>query len=297
LHLAEGLVTVRATELETAFAYPALVQKLAMDGFISEMGEPNQNRLSVKWEAAQADNLGSTICNFVFQDWLYAYMESKLAQAHHYLSTDELEYIALLTFHGLKNHEGMWAGHGMAEWNQNIAKAFADVLRKNDKVHIDGVLRFRARNYFRSVDVALNEMVEQFLTDREYEEFVAMLRYMLDAQPASTQVLHVYCADERVWISDAAGQLVRDLEVTAAACHVSKGEDVNAEDLAMSILITRSPCQIIIHDFSKAAPWPSFSETLERVFVGRTARCNHCSTCQKLERAGEVRLSRGELHP
>lgn len=288
---------LRATELETAFAYTALVQKLEQDGFEVELESSNANRLRVRWEIEKCETLCTTICSFVFQDWLFAYMENKLLQAHSYLSKEELEYIALLTFHGLRNHEGVWAGHFMHEWQEKIQQSFADILENNTAMHIDGVLRFRVRPYFHAVDVALHEMVEQFLTDREYEEFVAMLRYMLDTQPASTQILHVYCSDHHVWISDSQGQLVRDHEVTEAACHVSKGEDVNAEDLAMSILITRSPCQIIVHDLTKAAPWPSFSETLERVFVGRTSRCNRCSTCEKLESAGEVQIPRGGVKP
>jgi hypothetical protein len=110
---------------------------------------------------------------------------------------------------------------------------------------------------------------------------------MLDAQQPTSQVLHVFCSNEQVWITDEKGDLIRDPQVTEAAVQVSEGGEVNAEDLAMSILITRAPCQIVIHDITVAAPWPSFAETVEKVFLNRAVRCQECSACRQLKEAQE----------
>ncbi|WP_169725477.1 sporulation protein YtxC [Alicyclobacillus contaminans] len=230
--------------------------------------------------------LVQTLVDFVFNDWCCLYLCQHMAEAYDYLTEDEREYIALLTLHGLRTSDARWDGLTAGEWRHQVTAAVQSQLANGaaeTPLNMGGLARFRARGFLRALDLALKDAVEQFLADKEYEEFVAMLRYMLDAQPPTMQVLHVYCTDDRVWITDAAGKLVRDPAVADAAAQVSDGEDVNAEDLAMSILITHAPCAIIIHDLTVAAPWPSFAETVEKVFIARATRCGNCSTCRQLQ--------------
>lgn len=251
----------------------------------------------------------------MLQDWLYDFIERRTASVYSFLDAEEREYVALLTFHTLRKQREQqpdaprilarpdWKNSNGSQppevqrmndalmpegLSTTIADALRESLRQQQPLSIDAVVRFRLRDPLKGVEKAVDMVVDQFLSDREYEEFVCMLRYMLDQQTPRQQVLHVFCSDERVWICDAQGSLIRDPEVTTAASVASDGEEVNAEDLAMSILITRSPCQIVIHDISRAAPWPSFSETVERVFLERAHRCMNCSTCRKLEDAQQL---------
>jgi hypothetical protein len=242
---------------------------------------------------------------FVLSDWQYEYIQHCLSVTHAQLTVDQREYIGLLALHALRGSSRWSQPTGRAkasvssraelrdpvdeqpdfyeEFSATVRAAFADLLTAGDVLHVEGVLRFRGRRFLETVTEVTEEMVEQFLTDKEYEGFVATLRYILDVQPRSGEPLHVFCTDERVWICDDNGQLVRDPEVSRAAEQACPGEDVNAEDLAMSILITRSPCRIVIHDLTRAAPWPSFAETCERVFLERASRCQDCATCQRLQ--------------
>ncbi|MCL6594251.1 MAG: putative sporulation protein YtxC, partial [Alicyclobacillus sp.] len=214
---------------------------------------------------------------------------------HPYLGKDQREYVSLLTYHSVRKGDVQAAGKPLGIWQQELTKGFAELLAADcPLLSVDGVARFRARPLLVTAEAVLQEMVEQFLADREYEEFVAMLRYILEGQPATQDVLHVYCSDEHVWLCDESGVLVRDPEVSQVACRVSDDADVHPEDLAMSILITHSPQHIVIHDLTLAAPWPSFAETVERVFLERAERCPGCAVCAARQ---DARLPKGGETP
>lgn len=279
---------MRIIELETELASSALEQKLTEGGFV--VHPSGEGALGSKVEVVpEADlHFAQLLTHFVFSEWLFEHIDQRMHATHPYLTDDEREYVALLTYHGLRKTEDEIAGMSAEQWQLGVLEAIEKVLDESSPpyINLDGVVRFRLRAYLGAVDTAIHEMVEQFLADREYEEFVSMLRYMLEAQPPSSQVLHVYCGDDRVWLTDETGRLVKDTEVSRAAQQASEEGNVNSEDLAMSILITRSPCSIVIHDLTHAPPWPSFAETLERVFLDRASRCRNCSTCAQL-RQGE----------
>jgi putative sporulation protein YtxC len=281
---------VRIAELETELAFSALVQKLTEGGFVVHLGGSPERICRVELISDDDTLLIQILTNFAFSEWLYEHICFRLRATHPYLSDDEREYVSLLTFHGLRKTDDRIAGKVTEEWHEAFRGAVQRVIEgcANPCLNIDGVIRFRARAYVTAAETAIHEMVEQFLADREYEEFVSMLRYMLEAQPPTTQVLHVYCGDDRIWLTDEMGNLVKDTEVSRAAQQVSDDGDVNTEDLAMSILITRSPCSIIIHDLTHAPPWPSFAETLERVFLDRAVRCTQCTTCVALRKPEET---------
>ncbi len=281
----EGLVNVLALEITTQLAFPSLVSRLEGIGWrvsekdIQEFG----NQIQICGE--NHDELAEILCTFVFEDWIRACLETRLSKGHSYLNEDEREYLALVEIHNIKTESHTYAGHSLPQWRSIILGTFQSMINAMQPVDIEGVLRFRLKGFIDEISNRLEDNVQQFLADKEYEEFVSMLRYILESQTQSNQVMHVYCSKERVWICDAKGELVRDTDVAKAVELASDGEDMNAEDLAMSILITRSPSEIIIHDLFPGAPWPSFPETVEKVFSGRAKKCGGCSTCTRLKQA------------
>jgi len=276
-------MTVRILDVQSELAVNHLARKLTETGYQVLVDPTTANRLRVWYKDEQSASFEQGLQSYIATDWQYAFIEKRMGILHSYLTQEEREYVSLLVFHALRKEEGPIGGLSQSEWQQRLGDAIHELMEHDGPFFVDGLVRFRLRDYLTSVDAVIHEMVEQFLTDREYEEFISMLRYMLEAQPSSRQVLHVYCSNELVWMCDEQGTLIRDSEVTKAAQQVSDDDDVNAEDLAMSILITRSPCQIVIHDQTVDAPWPTFAETVERVFLDRAKRCDGCATCNDLQ--------------
>ncbi|QQE77628.1 sporulation protein YtxC [Alicyclobacillus sp. SO9] len=229
------------------------------------------------------DTFVKCLTQFMLDDWKRSYLEEYLVQQHPFLKGDQREYLSLLVAHALTQNrvQSPDLASVLTDIEAELVRSFRQAAASN-WIDIQGIVHFRVQGYVKLLEQGMEEMVEQFLSDAEYEEFVATLRYVLESNPPSAQTLHVFCTDERVWISDEAGQLYQDEAVVEAAAKACPDEEVNAEDLAMSILVTRSPCRIVLHDLTQYAAWPSFAETCERVFLGRVERCHNCSTCKTI---------------
>lgn len=255
------------------------------DTSISESTSGAQpNGFSVTVEDENAEAFIGSLVNFTLDDWKRSFVESYLSESTDFFSAEEVEYLTLLTAYAVQHGEETslpGIREALFELEDSLYSAYHAALASG-WINVDTIMQFRARDYIKLLQQTARDMIDQFLSDREYEEFVIMLRYLLDSNPPSTETLHVFCTDERVWICDDSGELYRDAEVERAARMAMGDEEVNPEDLTMSILVTKSPCHIVIHDLTNSAPWPSFAETCERVFLQRAERCNHCSMCQTL---------------
>lgn len=278
-------MNVQNLHVLTEHAFPALVDKLSnVSGVVVEDADPGSGRLTLQLTTSGIAPLSKAFSKFLFHDWLFEMLQGTLHQKYSNLTDDELEYLTLVFVHELRTEELRIGTHTLETWERRARNSLCSLLAYADNFTFLGFAQFRLRNFLTDVTSVLDERVRQFLLDREYEESVAMLRYMLEAQPPGEQELHVFCTVDRVWITDESGNLVRDAEVTEAVLEESAG-DLDSEDLAISILITRAPCRIILHDMHPDAVWPSFPDTLKRVFVERVESCNHCSTCKQLEQA------------
>ncbi|MCL6454400.1 MAG: putative sporulation protein YtxC [Alicyclobacillus sp.] len=279
---------MRIVSVESEFAASGMARRLAEAGYCVSRERADARQLAISL-AGDAGPLADVLAECVWNDWLYAYIDHDVRVRFPYLDSDEREYVALLTQHALRSQEAAESEEGL--WIRRIRAELLPLLDGEPGFcNLDGVMRFRAKVLLQTAEDAAGEVVEQFLADREYEEFVSLLRYMLESRPLTQSVIHLFCTDERVWMCDEAGALIRDDAVTEAAHQVAEDGDVNVEDLAMSVLITRSPCRIVLHDVTHAAPWPSFPETVERVFLNRAVRCRNCAACRRLEQgdAGEA---------
>ena len=221
--------------------------------------------------------VASILAGALVRDWLYRQLVVHVQQREPALMSDEIEYGVLSQLHDLRATKARFAGHDLDAWEAKLAADLRAWMEQEDRLSLPAFARFRMRPLLTALTAEVERRMHQMRLEDEYEESLRMLRYMLNEQPVVKRELHVFCAPERIWMTDAEGELIRDEEVLAAA--LAGETDVDSEDLAMSILITRSPCRIILHDLDPDAPWPRFSETIRRVFRERVMPCRGCTTC------------------
>ncbi|WP_188882586.1 sporulation protein YtxC [Alicyclobacillus cellulosilyticus] len=282
-------MAVRIATIESDVPLGALAGRLRTAGWAVAEQEvtPRYTLIVERSGDTGLHTLLESVAEFLCSEWPHLYMETRLRAMYPLLSPEERQYLALLAAHVIRRAHRDAAWHP-APWRAELMRAVQDTLSRYGRVHLDGVVRFRARPWLKALQDVASGVVKQFFADREYETFVAMLRHILDAQPPGADVLHVYCSEACVWVTDAHGQVVTDRRVLdVIAEQEQEEEDIDVEDVAMSLLITRAPRYVVVHDVTKAAPWPSFAETVERVFLERTRRCPGCDVCERLRNASE----------
>jgi len=166
-----------------------------------------------------------------------------------------------------------------------LARRIGDYLLQHRTVNLDGFVTFRLKDYLLGLEHDVDAAVDEFLIDREYREFVRLLRYFVEVQSPKLAEVHVMLRpDGHFELRDALMQPLPD-EVAAEFRLESQGAEINLEDVLVSSLITLAPAEVTVHGDDAAQELPSV-RTAQQVFGQRLHYCTGCRACEALRRAG-----------
>jgi len=163
---------------------------------------------------------------------------------------------------------------------QAILLSVYDYFNEESLMLIDGFVTFRLKEYEALLDRLTERLVEDYITHKEYEEFIELLRYFVSMQQTRPELIHVCVRpDSGYAIIDEAGQ-----DITARCfSDFAEGELLLTEeaydDLLISVLITLAPQKILIHNASAITNHELF-DTIDRVFQDGVSRCDGCTLCE-----------------
>ncbi len=160
--------------------------------------------------------------------------------------------------------------------------ALLSFLRDHDTVVLDGVQRFLLPEIRHEYIEAVDQALDDWLIEREYHEFVRLLRHFVSLHQPKMGTVHVFWRSLRFILEDDRGNrvgedVVRDLSGGLAE------DDASTHDLLVSALITMSPQQVVFH---RQDPADEILRTMNAVFMDRVTQCPGCRRCHHLTRAG-----------
>ena len=187
---------------------------------------------------------------------------------HPYLSSAEAETLSQKVISTL-------ATVGENERVQRVQKEVNTFLSENNAIFLEGFFRFRLKDYFFELKENLEEAIDQLLADKEYQEFIKLLRYFVEIQEPKILEVHVlFYSKEKFRLLDEEERPLnkRFLKVLGDL----KDEGLKYEDLLLSALITLSPERIILHRSEKT----NIVNTILNVFTDRVTFCRDCELCR-----------------
>ncbi|MDD4493364.1 MAG: putative sporulation protein YtxC [Eubacteriales bacterium] len=158
-----------------------------------------------------------------------------------------------------------------------IRKLF-DYFEDSNQIILEGFVNFRLKEYMKDLEDIVDKAVDSFLIDREYREFIRLLRYFVEIQEPKFTVVHVTPSfDGKYILSDGNKNEITGKCIQELLDEVSVGE-ISFDDLLMSSLITLAPTRIVIHKVT-AFQNKELLETIKNVFSGKVSICNNCELC------------------
>lgn len=165
---------------------------------------------------------------------------------------------------------------------QRIGQRVHDYLERAQTLVIDGFCTFRLQEEQAELGALVEQAADGVLAEREYQEFIALLRHVVESQPVRREEIHCSInAAGALDLRDAAGadvgrQCLRDLAQEAQA------HGIGAEDLLVSALITLAPRRVWLHLPGGVGGGlsPDTLGVLQAVFAGQLAVCAGCARCQ-----------------
>jgi putative sporulation protein YtxC len=159
----------------------------------------------------------------------------------------------------------------------HVLREVAAYLEDEDLLVIEGFINFRLQRYVGHLETTAEQAVDEFMLQKEYREFILLLRHFLMAQDPRIERVHVLVnPDGGFKLLDDEGTSISE-EYLEDCLSEAGQKDINRDDLLISALITIAPRRLKLH----ALPGLDNDglRTLRAVFSDRLTICRGCELC------------------
>jgi putative sporulation protein YtxC len=169
-----------------------------------------------------------------------------------------------------------------------IVRRLLDYFDNSNSIMLDGFVNFRLKDYIKDLEEVVDKAVDDFLMDREYREFIRLLRYFVDIQEPKIDTVHVIVGyDNRYTLLDGSKKEITNECIQEYVNEITEGE-INYDDLLVSSLITFAPRRVVIHCNGQFRN-KELMETIKNVFYGRVIVCQGCDVCSVMMAKSETK--------
>jgi len=159
-----------------------------------------------------------------------------------------------------------------------IVRRLMDYFDNSNSIILDGFVNFRLKDYMKDLEDIVDKAVDDFLMEREYREFIRLLRYFVEIQEPKIDTVHVIVGyDNKYMLLDGSRKEITNECIQEYVNEIIEGE-INYDDLLVSSLITFAPRKVIIHSMGQFRN-KELMETIKNVFYGRVIICQGCDIC------------------
>lgn len=160
--------------------------------------------------------------------------------------------------------------------------AFYDFLLTNKSIVLTGFVNFRLKNYFSYLDDIVNEAVNRFVLEKEYLEFISLLKLYINSQDYGCDTVHiVFLASESLLLDENKNLIVVKDDIFKAK--YLSDITFSSNDYILNSLLTLLPKKIYVHLVDNYID--EFINTLQLVFEKRISLCTDCNICHLYKKA------------
>ncbi len=154
---------------------------------------------------------------------------------------------------------------------------FHDFLLENKSLVLQGFINFRINPYLEILDNIVNEAVNQFIIEKEYTEFISLLKLYINSQPSTCEMVHMIYSSSESILLDANKEIITISNDRFKAKYLS---DItfSSNDYTLNSLLTLLPKKIYIHLIN--CNTDEFIHTIQSVFENRIHICKDCNICK-----------------
>jgi putative sporulation protein YtxC len=219
------------------------------------------------------------ITEAIINNWEAKLIKKILKDNYFYLSEKERDAICKNALKLLQEEKGILPGGFYKITRKNkVMRDVLEYLSTNDIINIDGVVNFRLHSYIKDLSETVERAIEMFITEREYNEFIKLLKYFVEIQECKVDVLHLMPTIEgKYLLLDGCKNKINGEFFEEIRADIGDG-DINYDDLLISTLITISPRKIYLHNLNSFLN-KELVKTITNVFSDRISICPGCELC------------------
>ena len=167
--------------------------------------------------------------------------------------------------------------------NKNIK----EYVKENKAMVLDGFVYFRLKAYLEYLDEVVDSGVNQFIIEKEYREFISLLRVYVESKVPEYNLLHLIYINGESILLDEKRNIVSVSENIYNAKYLSD-ISFSSNDFALNTLLCLLPKRIEIHLIDDE---DEFINTLKLIFEGRVTICKDCDICKTYKILNNTKIS------
>lgn len=172
-----------------------------------------------------------------------------------------------------------------------LSEQFYLYLKDNKSIVLTGFIYFRLKKYFEILDEIVEESVNSFIIEKEYLEFISLLKLYINSQSCKTAVVHiVYFKDNPILLDESKTPIPISDEIPDAK--YLSDISFSKNDYILNTLLNLLPKKIYVHLVEHAID--EFLNTLILIFEKRIELCSDCNICSLYENHSKVISSQKE---
>ena len=158
-----------------------------------------------------------------------------------------------------------------------LIDSYENYMNTNKSIILTGFINFRIKNYMTILEDVVDEAVNSFVVEKEYLEFISLLKMYVNSQNSNCDVVHLIYNKNNSTLLDKDKNQINVSDDIFKAKYLSD-ISFSSNDYALNTLLTLVPKKIHIHLIDNCID--EFIHTISLIFENRVEICTDCSICK-----------------
>lgn len=229
-------------------------------------------------------HMANILYNVVIEEFYKKDILGFLSDTYFFLKFDEIKDIKQSSLDALRGEERVIDENSIYCMNKKnaVIDKIVECINENKEININGFITFRTKELKEDLESIIDKVVEKYMVDKEYNEFIKLLKYFVEVQESKIGKVNLIIDNSGEYSvqdedgNDITSKLFSDLS------DLRYKESTNMEDMLISVLITNAPEKVTIHCVENCKNI-ELIDTIEKVFTDRVNFCNDCKVCKKIK--------------
>ena len=168
--------------------------------------------------------------------------------------------------------------------------AFYEYISTHHSIILTGFINFRLKEYRNLLEDLTDFSVNEFIIEREYLEFISLLKLYVNSQLPSTITVHLISFGNDILLLDENMEMI-DVDKNALKAKYLSDVSFSNNDYVLNALLNLLPKKIHLHLVSASGNL-DFINTLQLVFENRIEICNDCNICNLYKKLHVKRINK-----
>lgn len=213
----------------------------------------------------------------LLDDFFNKYIDRFITDSYFFLKNEEKTKIRDKSLIVLRDDERALEGCSIYCFNKknDVLYKIRNIIAGDTKeINIDGFITFRMKELSRDLESIIDKVVEKYMVEKEYNEFIKLLKYFVDMEESKIDEINIMIDKEgKYTLKDKEGN---DLtySIYLDTEDVKYIESISIDDMLLSWLITNVPEKIRIHNIDNCNN-KELIGTIKNVFENKVEICEN----------------------